>query len=117
VYTDKFLNQFGYVENLKAFLQISDSNALNFGFTDFGSVFENVQAVKNLNIIGYYPLAIPTTIPITDTTLIQQLNDLYYAKSYQGTTYISVDTLNLKPILKVDYKKSNLLRIKELENA
>lgn len=51
-----------------------------------------------------YPLATPTTTPITDTTLINDLNTFYYAKSKQGQTNISVDG-NLPMILDVSALK------------
>ena len=42
------------------------------------------------NLIFYYELATPQDIPITDTTLINQLNDIYdNAHSYKGTTNIT----------------------------
>lgn len=41
------------------------------------------------NTIVKYPLATPTTEPITDTTLIEQLNNLYNATSQEGTTIIT----------------------------
>ena len=41
------------------------------------------------NVTFYYVLATPTSEPITDTTLIEQLNNLYNAISAQGTTYIT----------------------------
>lgn len=90
------------------------------------TIVKDVTAFKNYLVQQYangtpvivqYKLEDEAIEPITDPTLVQQLNDLYYAKSYQGISYITVDTENLKPILKVDYKKSNLLRIKALENA
>lgn len=73
--------------------------------------------LNNNDVFILYPLATATDIAITDQVLIQQLNDLYKAKTYQGVSYITVDTQNEQPILKIDYKKSNLLRIKALEEA
>ena len=43
------------------------------------------------NLKAVYPLATPTTTPITDTTLINDLNNFYYAMSKNGETNISVD--------------------------
>lgn len=41
------------------------------------------------NLILYYVLDTPTTEQITNTALIEQLNNLYNATSAQGTTYIT----------------------------
>ena len=41
------------------------------------------------NVTSYYQLSTPTTEQITDTTLIEQLNNLYNATSQEGTTYIT----------------------------
>lgn len=52
----------------------------------------NLQAKYNSSVpvIVCYPLETPTNIPITDTTLISQLNDIYNnAHSYNGTTNIT----------------------------
>ena len=57
--------------------------------------------------------------PITDTMLIKQLNQLYYAESYYGQTNIiaSCESSNLQFQMKVTAKKSNRLRIEKLEQA
>lgn len=65
-----------------------------------------------------YLRATPIEEPITDTTLINQLNDLYNkTKTYQGVTHITQTNEELPFVLTLDYKKSNLLRIKVLEEA
>lgn len=65
-----------------------------------------------------YALATPTETKITDTTLINQLNDLdKKLKTYQGVTHITQTNEDMPFILTLDYKKSNLLRIQALENA
>ena len=53
----------------------------------------------------YYQLANPTTTEITDTTLINQLNQLLEAKTYKNTTNIEGTGEDLLPIVKVIYKK------------
>lgn len=65
----------------------------------------------------YYGISsVETTI--TDTTLINQLNDIYNKlKTYQGVSHITQTNADLPFVLTLDYKKSNLLRIKALENA
>ena len=56
------------------------------------------------NVEVDYVLATPTTTPITDTTLINDLNNFYYAMSKNGQTNISVDG-NLPIILDVSALK------------
>ena len=56
------------------------------------------------NLKAIYPLATPTTTPITDTTLINDLNTFYYAMSKNGETNISV-VGNLPIILDVSALK------------
>ena len=53
--------------------------------------YTDIQIVEKCNGTKYiYKLATPTTTPITDTTLISQLNNIYKLKSYDDTTNISV---------------------------
>ena len=47
--------------------------------------------ITNNTVELIFPLATPTTTPITDTTLINDLNNFYYAMSKNGETNISVD--------------------------
>lgn len=61
-------------------------------------------ALTNNNVEVVYKLATPTTTPITDTTLISQLNNVYNLKSYDDTTNISVEG-NLPMILEVSALK------------
>lgn len=56
------------------------------------------------NVKVVYPLATPTTETITDTDLIEDLNNLYYAQSNDDTTNISVSG-NLPMILSVSALK------------
>lgn len=70
------------------------------------------------NLIVYYQLAESIDTQITDTTLVQQLNDLYdKLKTYQGVTHITQSNAEIPFILKLNYKKSNILRIQALEQA
>lgn len=70
------------------------------------------------NVICYGRLRTPTYTQITDTTLINQLNDIYNKlKTYQGISHITQTNEDMPFILTLDYKKSNLLRIKALEEA
>jgi hypothetical protein len=56
---------------------------------DLTSVSDLKEWLSTHNTIIWYPLAEPTDVPITDTTLINQLNALYYARSYDDETNIS----------------------------
>ena len=47
------------------------------------------QMLANNNLVLYYALATPTTTEITDTTLINQLKEIYNAKSKENQTNIS----------------------------
>jgi len=51
------------------------------------------------NVSVVYELATPTTEPITNTELISQLNALYYANSYNGTTNITITSEDLEMIM------------------
>ena len=64
--------------------------------------FKTWLTTHNTKVV--YKLATPTTTPITDATLIEQLNALYNAKSYNGQTNISVSG-NLPMILNVSVLK------------
>ena len=55
------------------------------------------------NTIVYYVLATPTNTEITDTTLINQLNAIKEATSYNGTTNILQENNDLPFILDIDY--------------
>lgn len=69
--------------NKYLYIVLKDTRINNPSIDDFNSYLEN----NPLEIC--YPLETPTTTPITDTTLINQLNDLYNkAKSYYGQTNI-----------------------------
>ena len=70
------------------------------------------------NVTIYYILATATDTQITDTVLVNQLEDIYNkAKTYQGVTHITQTNAKQPFILELDYKKSNLLRIQALEDA
>ena len=64
--------------------------------------FKTWLSTHNLKVV--YQLQTPTTTPITNTELIEDLNAFYYAKSKQGQTNISVDG-NLPIILDVSALK------------
>ena len=51
----------------------------------------------------YYVLATPTDTEITDTTLLEQLNNLEKMRLYEGITNISITPNDLTPTLKLHY--------------
>lgn len=57
------------------------------------------------NTIVNYQLITPTTTEITNTELINQLEELYTAKSQEGTTNISITSEDLEMILNVSVLK------------
>ena len=58
--------------------------------TPFTSISDFKTWLSTHNTIVYYILATPTSIEITDTTLISQLEAINNAKSYEGQTNIDV---------------------------
>ena len=74
-------------------------------------IFDNTYATQSAsnykiwlgsnNITVRYALATPIDEPITDTTLIYQLDNLQRAKSYYPETNITTETDNLEPIIEV----------------
>jgi hypothetical protein len=69
------------------------------------------------NTSVYYPLATPTNTEITDTTLIEQLEELKTAMSYAEQTNISQINDDIPFILKITALASYNSRIVALENA
>jgi len=59
------------------------------------------------NVIVYSPLATPTNIPIEDTTLIEQIEALKNATSYEGQTNISQENNDAPFILDLSALKEN----------
>jgi len=81
------------------------SNSLNACFKTSNAGTEPItldQWKSNLssnNLILYYQLATPTNTEITDTTLIEQLEAIYNAKSKNGTTNINQENNDLPFII------------------
>ncbi len=68
----------------------SNEYNINIYNKDITSVIDFKTWLSTHNLIVDYELATPQDIPITDTTLINQLNDIYNnAHSYNGTTNIT----------------------------
>lgn len=63
------------------------------------SISDWTNWLETHNIITYFPLATPTATEITDTTLINQLNNLEKAISYENQTNISQENDNLPFII------------------
>lgn len=81
--------------NTIAFINVSGSTTPRFYIHDMR--YESTDAVSLNNwlasnpLIVYYVLKIPVITEITDTTLIEQLDNLYNANSYDDTTIIFSD--------------------------
>lgn len=104
--SNAFMCQKGYTSDLKMFLQVSNNNVNNLGFTDINSSFEDTSSVttwlSSNNTIVYYVLATPTEEEIKNTTLIEQLEAISKAKSVKDKTYITQTNDELPFILDVE---------------
>lgn len=67
------------------------------------------------NVYALFKSTNPVITPITDTTLINQLNALEQAYTYKGVTHIDTD-VETKPYLKVVYRKDIGLILEKIEN-
>ena len=87
-YVNYFIIEAG---NTKAGTLYTNANQIVVNFSEYGTTtLENFKTwLSTHNTIIWYLLAEPTDVPITDTTLINQLNALYYARSYDDETNIS----------------------------
>ena len=97
-----------------------NNNVLPFRNTDITSLDDWKTWLGSHNMTVYYPFATPTDTQITDVSLINQLNALDMAHSYDGETniVISATGTNLPAIAKVTVTKNSASGIvKELENA
>ena len=75
--------------------------------TNYNNVSDFKTWLSNNNTIVYYPLATPTYTEITDTDLINQLEDLKTAKSVEGQTNITQTNEELPFILDVSGLKKD----------
>lgn len=64
-----------------------------------------------------YPLTTPTTTPITDTTLLSQLEALINMETYKGITNIDTEGEDLAPVLEFTYCKDLDTIIYNLQQA
>ena len=95
----EFANRSNQNYNLRFFVGItSNKNTIQFRYDSITTLanFKTWLSTHNTEVV--YKLATPTTEPITDTDLIEDLNELYYEQSNDGTTNISVSG-NLSMIL------------------
>ena len=81
--------------------------------TDYNTAEDFKTWLSNNNVLLYYPLATPTITEITDTTLIEQLDNLEKAYSYDTQTNIS-QTNQDKPFI-ISYEA--ILSLKNVLNS
>ena len=82
----------------------SKVNIKNINITD-----DDTQGFKTWlsthNVIIDYPLAEPQEVEITNTDLINQLENLMSTSLFRGINHITVDTFDLQPTLEIEYKR------------
>lgn len=102
-------NYFTYLNNYSSDTQhfyIGTNNLYFFLLTPTSTANDFKTWLSNNNVKIVYPLATETTEPITNTELIEDLNNFYNAKSYNGQTNISVEG-DLQMILDVSAIKGD----------
>ena len=80
---------------------------LNLGITDVAS-FRNwlkAEKTKGTPVTVYYEMKTPTEDEITDQALLTELKKLMEARTYDGTTNISITGTDLTPEIKVKYMR------------
>jgi len=88
------ISDFGNNYNNSISLRVTSGDSINniYISNDNISTVEEFKAwLSTHNTTVYYVLKTPTIIEITDTTLIEQLDNLYNANSYDDTTIIFSD--------------------------
>ena len=86
--------------------------------TQFSTLNDFKAWLSTHNITVYYALATPTVTEITDTTLIEQLDDIYYtAMSYKGQTNISQTPNDAPFVLDLTALKDLDLVLEDITNA
>lgn len=84
-----------------------------------GNIYVDETTYNNLssvNVVLYGVLATSALEEITDETLISQLDKLYEVMTYYGQTNVTCEGDGLSPIFTLNYKKSNRLRLENIEN-
>ena len=59
--------------------------------------------LESNNVVGLYILKTPTDTEITDTTLLEQLNNLMTLPLYKNMTHITLTPNDLQPTMKIEY--------------
>lgn len=82
---------------------LSGNNGFFINTKEFSTVesFKTWLSTHTLEVC--YPLATPTTTPITDTTLLSQLETLINMETYKGITNIDTEGEDLAPVLEFTY--------------
>lgn len=86
---------------------ISSTNNLNYRCDIFDSLADYKNFLTNTNMICYYILKNSSSTLITNTTLINQLNNIKKAMSYNNQTNISQTNSNLPFIINASALKKN----------
>ena len=87
---------------------IRSDGVLVFGFgvdSDISTVELANSFLINNSVEVIYPLETPTTTPITDPTLLSQLETLINMKTYKQITNIETTGSDLSPVLEFQYSK------------
>lgn len=86
--------------NNKPYISLEDAiTGINTSDTNTEKINKLKTWLSSNNVSVVYELAEPIIEPITNTELISQLNALYYANSYNGTTNITITSENLEMIM------------------
>ena len=88
-------------------IMFSAPDALNLKITDINS-FKNwlkAEKAKGTPVTVYYEMRDYTETEITDPTTLTKLNKLMEARTYDGTTNISITGTDLTPEIKVKYMR------------
>lgn len=114
---NNILQASGYVDNSIA---TYNSNRLLFRINNYANNLSGLKLfLSNNNLIAYYVLNVPTTIQITDNTLISQLDAVALANSYEGQTNITstYNNNNSQLILNVSIYDQLYVTVKNEGNA
>ena len=88
--------------NINGITNLDDSNAIRIRIQDNPYTITTFKEwLNDVKPVVYYVLATPTTTEITDSELINQLEEWYNQKSNKDVTYISVTSEDLPAILNV----------------
>ena len=109
-YDDAYFSHFNNIKrypNIDKTGAIRGDNGTNVAFCM--NNIPNITGLKNWlnqnNVTVLYPIAQPITAEVTDPALLTQLNKLMEARTYDGTTNISITGTDLTPEIKVKYMR------------